>query len=101
MTWRHQVKVPRFWLAIFVIADLVVIAPVSLAGSILALAVVAVVVKFDPRAPLLVGAGVVASLPVLVAFGGATEVDVYATMAIALIAISVVLLARAERRRLR
>lgn len=97
----HRVHVPRFWLGLFVIADLVLVAPVSLAGSILALVVAAAAVRFDPRAPLLVGAGVVAGLPVLVALGGTAEVDVYATVAIALVAISIVLLAREERVRLR
>ena len=97
----HRLHLPHFWLGLFVLADLVLVAPSSLAGSILVLAVLAAVVKFDPRAPLLAGAAVVASLPVLIAFGGAAEVDAYATVAIALVAISILLLGRQERKRLR
>ena len=96
----HRVQLPHFWLGLLVLADLVLVAPASLGGSILALAVLAAVVKFDPRAPLIAGAVVVASLPLLIAFGGATEVDVYATVAIALVAISILLLGRQERKRL-
>ena len=98
--WR-RVQVPRFWLGLLVATDLVAVAPVSLVASIFVLVLMAVAIELDPRAPLIVGAGVVAGLPILVALGGGAVVDGYATVAIALVTISIVLLAGEERKRLR
>ena len=97
----HRVHMPRFWLGMLVLADLVLVVPISLPGSIITLVAIATVVDLDPRAPLVAGAGVIAGLPVLVALGGRTSVDGYATVALALVAISIVLLGHRERQRLR
>jgi hypothetical protein len=95
-----RLALPYFWIGAIVIADLAIGVPLSLPAAVLVLWLLPLLYRAAWWHPLVPAAGFLVAAPAAVASGVGKGVDSYAVLGLALVGLSLVLLAVGERRRL-
>jgi hypothetical protein len=98
-SWRPSL--PLFWVGGVALADLAFGVQLSLPAAVLVLWALPAVYRAEWWHPLVPAAAFIAAAPLASALGVGSGLDDYAVVSLALVALSLVLLARSERRTLR